>query len=101
MPLTKTQQALLEEMKAALRDGVWESVPAPHGLFTIRYTETLPTPARIPERWWGAETYTRHHFLTLGPRGVVHGDARSPWVERVDRHVTYKRAFEILRDPPA
>lgn len=100
MPLTKTQQALLEEMKAALRDGIWEHVPAPYG-FTIRYTETQDTPEGIPARWWPGETYDRHQFLTLHHRGVIYGDAPAPWVGRNDRDITYKRAFEILRDPAA
>lgn len=98
MPLTKTQQALLEEMKTALDEGTWERVPAGSG-FTIRYTETRTTPEGIPQRWWPGETYDRHQFLTLHHRGVIYGDAPAPWVGRNDSHITYKRAFAILRDP--
>jgi hypothetical protein len=100
MPLTRTQQALLDEMKAALHNGTWERVPNPYGL-TIRYTETHPTPSGIPHHWWPDATYERHQFLTLQVSGVIFGNATAPWVGRNDSHITYKRAFEILRDPAA
>ncbi|RSM68698.1 hypothetical protein DL991_41245 [Amycolatopsis sp. WAC 01375] len=98
MPLTKTQQALLEEMKDALHHGTWERVSTPYG-FTIRYTENRTTPEGIPRRWWPEKTYDRHQFLTLHHRGVIYGDVPAPWVGRKDSHITYKRAFAILRDP--
>jgi hypothetical protein len=105
MPLTKTQQALYEEMKAALLNNTWKRIPG-HG-FTIRYTETHATPERIQEHWYPGETYDRHQFLTLTPtsahyRGsVIYRDARAPWIEATDRQITYKLAFEILRNPAA
>lgn len=100
MPLTKTQQALLDEMKAALDDGTWEHVPATYG-FTVRYTEIRRTPDAIPQHWWRHKTYERHQFLTLHHSGVIFGDFTAPWVGRRDSRITYKRAFEILRDPAA
>jgi hypothetical protein len=100
MALTRTQQTLLDEMRAALEQGTWQAVPNNYG-FTIRYTETQSTPEGIPERWWPGETYDRHQFLTLHHRGVIYRDAPAPWVGARDRDIPYKKAFAILRDPAA
>lgn len=77
----------------------WEVLP---GTATVRYTTTHDTPDRLPADWWGQPSYERHTFLSFvgidsgRAPSVVHGDARSPWTDRRDTNISFKRALEIL-----
>jgi hypothetical protein len=81
-----TRSRFRQAMQSAVDSGQWQIIPAP----------------TLIVQWPAAET---HHnlqikvLLSLTQWGPVLGIGRPPSLDRHDRTITYKRAFEILDDP--
>jgi hypothetical protein len=98
--MTKTQTQLYARMRELVAEGTWDALP--NVGITVRWTRTVPTPGWAKDRrYWEADTYNRHVFLTLQRSGVILGVSSAPWMGRRDSHVPYRRAFEVLDNPQA
>lgn len=102
--MTKTQAALVAAMKAALDSGEWELYGRAN---SIRFKETVPTPEALHGTGfgrWPHPEYDRLIFITIvtgKPWSIILRVCRAPWIDCIDRTITFKRAFAVLADPVA
>lgn len=79
--------------------------PCPDKPNTLRRISTHATPERIPANWWPFPEYKAVEFLSFvvadrsrAPK-VIHGVSRTPWLGRVDRSISYRKATELMAQP--